>query len=263
MSTEAKNTPPSDLKTYEAILRYYAFRATFSEATFLKALEALQLATVKEPEKGIVWSMLARLYADNHALELFDADTPLDEAAAFAEKGVSLDPANQRARVIMSYVLLVMNDLSFGLAEAERAISLNPSSMIMMGELGYILTLLGDWERGPALIGKAIESNPYYPVIVHHALWVDGIRRENYENAYAQTLHFRTPLLFWEPLLKAASLGLLGRIREGKKACDILLKLKPDFPARGRVLIEHYIKFDDIIARLTDGLNKVGLDIEK
>jgi len=263
MSNESKNIPPSDLKTYEAILRYYAFGADYSEATFFKALEALRLAAAKEPEKGIVWSMLARLYATNYGLELYDADTPLDEAVAFAQKGVGLDPANQRVRVIMSYVLLLKNDLSHGLAEAERAISLNPNSLIMIAELGYLLTLLGDWKRGPTLIRKAIENNPYYYVIVHYALWLDWMRRKDYEKAYAETLHFRTPLLFWDPLTKAATLGLLGRIQEGKKACDNLLKLKPDFSSRGRVLIKHHIKFDDILARTVEGLNKVGLSIDK
>jgi len=262
MSIESKNIPPSNLKTYEAILRYYAFGANFSKATFLKALEALNLAITKEPEKGIVWSMLARLYATNYGLELFNVKTPLDEAVVFAEKGVGLDPANQRVRVIMSYVLLLKNDLSYGLAEAERAISLNPNSLIMIAELGYLLALLGDWKRGPALIRKAIENNPYYDVVVHHALWADWIRREDYEKAYAETLLFRTPLLFWNPLIKAATLGLQGRIQEGKKAGDDLLKLKPDFSTRGRVLIKHYIKFDDILSRTIKGLNKVGLSIE-
>ena len=263
MSIESKNIPPSDLKAYEAILWFYAFNANFSTGTFFKALEALRLATAKEPEKGIVWSMLARLYATNYGLELYDVDTPLDEAAAFAEKGLRLDPANQRVRVIMSYVLLLKNDLSHGLAEAERAISLNPNSLIIMAELGYLLTLLGDWKRGPALIRKAIENNPYYDIVVHYAFWVDWIRRGDYEKAYAETLHFRTPLLFWDPLMKAASLGLLGRIQEGQEAVENLLKLKPDFSTRGRLLIKHYIKFDDILSQMIQGLKKVGLSIEK
>ena len=94
--------------------------------------------------------MLARLYVTNYGLELFDVDTPPDEAVAFAEKGVRLDPANQRVRGIMSYVLLLKNDLPFGLEEAERAFSLNPNSLIMMADLGYLLTLLGDWgSAGP------------------------------------------------------------------------------------------------------------------
>lgn len=263
MSIEAKNIPPSNLKSYEAMLRFYAYQASFSEAGFFKALEALKLATAKEPEKGSLWSMLARLYATNYGLELYDADTPLDEAAAFAEKGVRLDPTNQRIRVIMSYVLLLKNSLSQSLAEAERAISLNPNSLIMMAELGYLLTLLGDWKRGPALIRKAIENNPYYhDVIAHYALWINWIGRRDYEKAYAETLNFRTPLLFWDPLMKAATLGLLGRIQEGKKAVEDLLKLKPNFSTRGRVLIKNYIKFDDIYRHMIEGLNQVGLRIE-
>jgi TolB-like protein len=261
VSIESKNVPPSDLKTYEAMLRYYAFTANFTAESFFKAFEALKLSVVREPEKGIVWSMLARLYITNYALELFDVKTPVDEAVAYAQKGVRLDPANQRARLIMAYTMLLKNDLQHGLAEAEQAISLNPNSLIMMPHLGYLLTLLGDWERGPELIRRAIEFNPYYDVIVHYALWVDWFRRGDDENAYAETLHFKTPLLFWDPLMKAATLGLLERIDDGKQAVEDLLKLKPDFTNRGRVLIRHYIKFENILERMIEGLSKVGLII--
>ena len=262
MSIESRNVPPSDLKTYEAMLRYYAFIADFTAESFSKAFEALKLAGVREPEKGIVWSMLARLYITNHALELFDVKTPVEEAVAYAEEGVRLDPANQRVRLIMAYTMLLKNDLTYGLAEAERAFALNPKSLILMPHLGYLLTLLGDWERGPELIRRTIEFNPYYDVVVHYALWIDWIRRGDAEKAYAETLHFRTPLLFWDPLIKAASLGLLGRIDEGRREAENLLKLKPDFTNRGRVLIKNYIKFDNILDRMIEGLKKVGLSIE-
>jgi hypothetical protein len=67
---------------------------------------------------------------------------------------------------------------------------------------------------------------------------------------------------FWEPLAKAATLGQLGRTEEGEKAAAALLELKPDFPSRGRVLIGHYIKFEDILERVDEGLRKVGIDID-
>jgi tetratricopeptide (TPR) repeat protein len=188
--------------------------------------------------------------------------TPVEEAVAYAEEGVRLDPANQRVRLIMAYTMLLKNNQPYGLAEAERALSLNPKSLLIMPHLGYLLTLLGDWDRGPELIRRAIEFNPYYDVIVHYALWIDWIRRGDEEMAYAETLHFRTPLLFWDPLIKTATLGLLGRIDEGKREIENLLKLKPDFTNRGRLLIKHYIKFDDIFDRMIEGLNKVGLSIK-
>ncbi|MGB5749795.1 MAG: hypothetical protein WBM69_22655 [Desulfobacterales bacterium] len=67
---------------------------------------------------------------------------------------------------------------------------------------------------------------------------------------------------FWYPLAKAATLGLLGRDEEGKQFAENLLKLKLNFPSKGRFLIGHYIKFEEIVERVLEGLNKVGLSIE-
>ncbi len=262
LSHESKQHPPSTLKTYDAMLRYYQFNAHFTAETFFDAFEALQHASRKEPDCGLVWSMLARLFAVNFSMELFDLETPLEKAVAFAEKGVQLEPADQRTRLIMAFTRLFENELSTGLAETDRALALNPTSLIFLDNIGHLLTLFGDWQRGPALIRKAIDANPYYSDIAHYSLVVDWVRQEKYQQAYLETLNFRTPTLFWDPLLKAATLGLLGRYEEGKRAAEELLKLKPDFPTRGRVLIKHYIKFDDILSRTIESLKKVGLNIE-
>jgi TolB-like protein len=262
LSIESKNIPPSDLKTYEAMLRYYEFNMVFSGDTFLRALDALKVASVNEPECGLVWTMLGRLYAVNYSLELMNLVTPLEEAIGFAEKGVYLNPDNQRARVILAFARLFSNEIPAGLAEVERALALNPNSLFFMDNIGYLFTLFGDWERGPAQIRKAIKLNPYYNITVHYALWVDWVRQEKYQQAYLETLNFRRPMLFWDPLVRAATFGLLGRYEEGKRAAEELLKLKPDFSSRGRVLIKHYIKFEEIVERVIDGLSKVGLNIE-
>ena len=70
-----------------------------------------------------------------------------------------------------------------------------------------------------------------------------------------------SPALFWNHVVTASSLGLLGNIEDGRKAAAELLKLKPDFAARGRILIRHYIKFEDIVERVIEGLNAVGIKI--
>jgi hypothetical protein len=53
----------------------------------------------------------------------------------------------------------------------------------------------------------------------------------------------------------------LGRNEEGEKAAAALLELKPEFPSRGRVLVGHYIKFEDILERVLQGLRNVGVDV--
>jgi len=259
LSIESKNIPPSDLKTYEAILRFYEFETVFSGDTFLHGLQALKVASVNEPGCGLVWAMLGRLYALDYSLELMNLETPLKEAIGFCEKGVYLNPDNQRARSLLAFARLFSNEIPAGLAEVERALTLNPNSLMFMDIIGYLFTLFGDWERGPALIRKAIKLNPYYNISAHYALWVDWVRQEKYQQAYLETLNFRRPMLFWEPLMKAAAFGLLGRYEEGKRAAQELLKLKPDFTTRGRILIKHYIKFDEIVERIIEGLRNVNV----
>jgi TolB-like protein len=262
MSLEAKNKPPSHLKTYEAVLRYYEYYQKHTPDSFQRAFDALQNAVRKEPECGQVWGMLGRLYANIFSLELPGFETALEKAREYAVKGVQLNPENQRGRCILAQVLMFSDEIEAALAEVNRAYALNPNSLFILDGIGYLLTLLGEWERGPALIREVMLRNPYYSLYVHWALWVDSIRQEDYDQAHLETLNFRKPSLFWEPLMQAVTFGLLGRYEEGKRATEDLLKLKPDFPSRGPILIKHYIKFDEIVDRMIEGLGKAGLEVE-
>jgi hypothetical protein len=38
-----------------------------------------------------------------------------------------------------------------------------------------------------------------------------------------------------------------------------LLKLKPDFATRGRLLISRYVKVDELVDKIIEGLRKAGL----
>ncbi|MGW8325033.1 MAG: hypothetical protein ACWGNI_04950, partial [Desulfobacterales bacterium] len=242
LSIESRNKLPSDLKTYEALLRYYEYDQTLTPESFLLAMEALTFAANNEPECGQVLSMLGRLHANIYSLELPGYETTnLEKAITFAEKGVLLNPDNQRARGILGFVRMIENEIPGALVETEQALKLNPNSLFILDGIGYLMTLLGEWERGPALIRKAMRLNPYYKPIVHYALWLNYLRQEEYERALLETQRLRRPSIFWDPLAKASTLGLLGRYEEGKHFVKSLLKFKPDFPSRGRILIGHYI----------------------
>ncbi|MDD9302679.1 MAG: hypothetical protein HUK40_10235 [Desulfobacter sp.] len=260
LAIESKGIPISKLTSYEAVLRYHRFTALYTRQSFEDALESLLSAAQAEPECGLVWSMIARLYAVNYSMELFEHDTPIDKAIEFAQRGVRLDPGSQRARIVLAFALMIDNKLSSARAEAKNALALNPESIIFLDNIGYLFTLLGEWQQGTALIKKAVRINPYYDPIVHFALWLDMFQQGNFRQAQVESLSVRAPYLFWYHLANASNLGQLGRIPEGRKSADALLKLKPDFSQSGRQLIRHYVKFEDIVERLIDGLGAVGID---
>ena len=106
-----------------------------------------------------------------------------------------------------------------------------------------------------------MQLNPFYGKYVHFSLWVNCIRQKDYADAYQEILKFNSSELFLDHVAKASALGLLGNIEDGREAAAELLKLKPDFAERERLLIRHYIKFDDIVERVIKGLNAVGIKV--
>jgi adenylate cyclase len=261
LSLESRNKPPSEMETYEAIHKFYRFETTYSPEAFHDAFEALEHAVIKEPELPQVWTYFGSLYCENYALELSDMETPIEKGIEFIEKGVQLDPSYQRARVWWAYARLLNNQLPEGLMEAKKALALNPNSLIYLDSIGWVLALLGDWEQGCALIQRAIKLNPYIRAYNYYILCWNWFRKKEYEKAYIETLKFRLPSLFWDPLLRAITLGHLGRIEEGNRYVEEVLKLKPDFSARGRFLIKHFIKSDELYECHLEGLRKSGLDL--
>ena len=119
---ESRHKPPSQLSTYEAILRYYRYDRIISLETYLRALKALEAAAEIEPECGQVWTLIARLYLDNISLEFSDLSTPLDKAVAFAEKGVLLNPASQRARIHLARARMHADQIPAALAETAPSL---------------------------------------------------------------------------------------------------------------------------------------------
>jgi tetratricopeptide (TPR) repeat protein len=254
--------PLAQLTAYEAILRYYEYDKTLSYETMDTACKALEQALEKDPACGVVWTMLARIYGDRISFGLSDSATSLEKVRAFAEKGVFLHPDNPRAWLILAFARFLDNDLSAARNELDRAYALDPASVFFMDAIGYLYTLLGEWERGSELAVKAIECNPHHRHLVYYALWLNLFRQENYEEALRQTQNFRSTGSFWAPLARAATLGQLGNVAEGKIEADKLLNLNPHIPVRGRDLITNYIKSPEIVERVIAGLRKVGLSIE-
>ncbi len=207
------------------------------------------------------WSMLASLYADNCGLETVDHPTPLEKAVAYAQKGVSLDPTNRRARAILVYVRLLENKLPEARCQAEKAYNLYSCSLLYLDVIGWLMSLAGEWERGVSYIKKAVQLNPYYRPWVRHPLCINWFRLGNYEKAYRETLNFKIPECHWDLLLKASACGHLGKIEEGQACVRALLALKPDFAQRGRILIDRYVKFEDINDRIIEGLGNLEMNI--
>ncbi len=261
LSQESRRKSPESLETYEAILRFYHHATILSPESFAETLGVLEQAVQRDPEAGLAWSLLALLYGQSYSLQFAPMESPLEKALAAAQKGVLLEPENQMVRAALAQVLFFRNERELFLAEAEVALALNPNAPAPIGFLGWLLALYGEWEQGLILLEKGIALNPHYPGWFHMAPYFFLYLQERCEEAYQEALSFKMPQLFWDPLLRAAALGRLGRKEEGVQALAELLQLRPDFPTAGRFLISCYAKFPYLVEGLLDGLRLAGLKI--
>jgi len=261
MSRESQKKPPDSLNTYDAVLRYFHYNMCLSSESFAAAFRALEDAVAEEPENGLAWSLLAHLYANNFALEYFQADTSIETAATMARKGGTLDPGSQLAHLILAFVYFLQNERDAFFREAEIAFALNPNNPASISWVGWARALYGDWEPGLALLAKGMQLNPHCPGWYHAVPYFDCFRQGKYPEALEAARQFNTPQLFWDPLLVAAALGQIGREPEARAEIERLLALKPDFPSRGSYLIGMYVKTPSLIKVIIDGLRKAGLKI--
>ncbi len=86
-------------------------------------------------------------------------------------------------------------------------------------------------------------------------------RQGDYEVAWIEAQRFNTTDYFWDPLIRTATLGQLGRQPEASDAVDELLGLVPDFESRGRSLIHRMVFMEEHVAMLAAGLRKAGLEL--
>jgi len=124
-----------------------------------------------------------------------------------------------------------------------------------------MMALYGDWEYGLALLQKGMELNPLYPGWYHMAPYFHFYHQGHYEKAYHHARQVQMPQFFWDPLLRAAVLGQLGRTEEAQAAIAELLQVKSDFAATGLRLISHFVKLEELLETLLEGVRKAGLEI--
>ena len=246
---------------YGAILQAYNFFFTRDVSELAPAIEAVRRVVAEAPENSLAWLLLARLYQVNFTFELADLDTPIDQSIVFAGLALRLDPPSARVRSVLAASLLAKGELELGRDALDQALRLNPGSLAYQEIVGWLLALLGDWERGMGLMREAMARNPYHLPHVYHGLWADHLRRGDLEAAYRAALGYPDPTFFWRSLMRASSLGLLGRTSEAKAAAAELLRQKPAIEERGRVLIGYYLKPIELRERVIEGLAKAGLDL--
>jgi adenylate cyclase len=254
--------PATDGNAYEAILRYHHFELTHEPQAFVQAFAALRQAVTANPDCAICWSYLARLGGTHWSLGTAGEVIPIEDSIAAARRGAGLAPNDVLSRLVLSYVLLLGDEVDEARAEANAALERSGMSNFLLDGIGYLLSLSGDWERGPDLIRRALRVNPFPRRACYCALWLDALRRRDADDALDAARKSSPIAYFWSPLMQAVALVEAGRVEAAAPHIEQLLQIKPDFPQRAEWLIRRYVKFDDLVCRIEHALERTGLALD-
>ena len=259
LSSESRKTAPADLRSYQAMLRYYNHQISPTPQSAESCFPALIAAAEREPDYGPLWSALATLYCQMYGFDAPGADRPLDTALEYARRGVFLEPGSQLGRLILAYASFMADNADDFRDESRVALSLNPNSTYTVGAVGYLHMLMGEVDPGLTLLDQAVSLNPCCPAWFHAGYIVKHLLDKDYERALTETRTYHPFISYWDDVMIAALLGKLERTDEARPHIDAIRQQKPDFAGRAGELMRRSLKIDDLVGDLEDGLGRAGL----
>lgn len=249
-----------ELSAYEAILYFYYCQYSLETEAYTVAREALERAVEIDPEYALAWATLGELYVDGgYILPFFEMEDAIGAGMRCAHAAIRFDPLCQHAYHLLAYIYVLKRNRDKVVQYSERVIELNPNSAYLVGAAAFWMCVVGEFERGLGLLKNSRQLNPFYPRWFHHAPLLSHLASGDYEQALEEANQFNIEGFYWDPLDKAAVLGLLGRRPEANLALKEVIQLNPDFAKRPRHYVSFFVGMDDLLDKMMEGLHKAGL----
>ncbi len=129
----------------------------------------------------------------------------------------------------------------------------------MAVSVSLLLGLSGQISRAAEITDKAIRLSPYSPRWYHIIPFMNYYMDEEFKLALSEALQINAPTCFWDPLLRTAAYGQLGRRSEAREAYAELLQIQPAFVERKERLLRGLFLSDAMLKKILGGLKAAGL----
>jgi adenylate cyclase len=251
----------ASLSGYEAVLRALHFDKTMASDDYADAMGALRSAVKSDPSYVSAWARLAILELDSVGFGFDLGGDGLQRGSGHAERAVAMNPNNQDAQFAMAWASLLRSDVEGTVQSAWRMIELNPGDASLVGTGGWFLALAGERTKGMEIIEHSRGLNPNCPSWFHLIPFLEHFDQGDYDDALREANQIGLPEFFWDPLLKAATLGHLGRSGEAANSLRRLIALQPDFEERADSYVGCLVLSEKLRKSILDGLSNAGLNI--
>ena len=265
----AQRKPTENLKAYDLVLRSWPHFLTRSRESLAEAERLLRGAIEIDPGYAPAMAALAMCLWIKVSQNWIDRASPAaEEMIRLAQAALALEGSDSEVLRRTSLIIgLPGGDLSGAIALINRSIELNPNNSAARETAGVLYAYAGDKESALTQLERSVRLNPInrtadFYVAYALAHFVAG--------EYEPTVEWTGKALQDSPKhaaalrYRAASLGLLGRLNEGRRVVQRLLELVPNFTiARARRHIEfdmnNIFKSPGVADAIYEGLRRCGV----
>jgi TolB-like protein len=242
----AQRKPTENLRAYDLVLRSWPHFWTRSRESLAEAESLLRSAIEIDPGYAPAMAALALCLWIRVSQNWMDrADPAVADMIHLAQDALALDRDTPEVLRMAGYVIaLPGGDLSGGIALINKSIDLNPNSAVTLELAATLYAYAGDKQSAVALLERSVRLNPinrsldfYFAYALAH--FVAGEHEASV--AWTGKALQRTPNFVAALRYRAASLGLLGCLEEGRRVVHRLLELAPNYTIRRA---RRHIEFD-------------------
>jgi TolB-like protein/DNA-binding winged helix-turn-helix (wHTH) protein len=251
--------PTESLEAYDFVLRARPALQRPARSTIVEARVLLRRAIALDHNYAAAYAALAETY--HVATSMGWAESPTDflsRAEEMANKALSLNDTDVRARVVRGRIHLFYHRYDEAKAEIDRAIAINPNDANGLAGRGNILMWSGQTDAAIETLELAQRIDPELNAVDRFALSLAYYLKGRYDAAIEQAeLNLRkTSGANFSRIVLAAAYAQLGRFEDTARIVTAIQRIDPTFDAR-----EFGTKFLSAadLEHLRDGLRKAGL----
>jgi adenylate cyclase len=264
----AQRKPTENQRAYDLFLRAQPLLLTRTRENLIEAEHLLQTAISLDAGYALALVRLAACHWVRVTQNWVDrADPAVSDMVYLARAALAQDPNDPEVLRNAGWILaLPGGDLSGGIRLVNKALELNPNSVPALQLAALLNAFAGHTQSAIAQLERSARLNPVNLTIdfyLAHAIscFVKG----EFESVVEWTTKLLELFPNTAPALRyrAASLGLLGRVEDGKKVVQRLLSLVPDFTvSRARRHFEfdlnNAFKTPGVADAIYEGLRRCG-----
>jgi TolB-like protein len=262
VSERACGREPGDLTSYEAVLRGYHWNNVATPEALADAHRALEQAVVDDPGYALARALLSDIYFTDWTTGVDRFPDALGRAERLAVEALEIDPFCSDAHWVLAQVHYGRRRSDDFRSQFDAALELNPYNPMHLASYALFLVGMEEWEEAAERLNAARRLHPQHPAWYHIVPTMIHARRGEWPQALKAASEVKTPGLFWGAALRAMALGHMGDTDAAAAWVDELLRVAPEFPQRGRELIERLMCAEGNVAVIADGLEKAGLPID-